>query len=118
MQYAMCVRQTKIVLIYFGSLFEMIEKAECENRIIGGDLNLALDIDKDKRGIVYNNDSAAEALKDKMLDYTLIDTWRINMRKVPIYVEKAWSLCPVRLHTYPNRVSFMYRANRNFAWLS
>ena len=50
---------------FFNSIFEMIELMNCENIILGGDFNLAMDIDQDKKGVQYNNNLSLEMLKQK-----------------------------------------------------
>ena len=44
---------------FFTECMQSIENIECANLIIAGDLNLALDQDKDKRGAISNNWKAA-----------------------------------------------------------
>ena len=53
----------------------------CENIILGGDFNLAMDIDQDEKGVQYNNNLSLEMPKKKMSAYTLVDAWRIRNHK-------------------------------------
>ena len=62
----------------FENVFGIIEEMNCENIIMGGDFNLALDMEKDKRNIEYKNEQAVEKLTRKMEEYTLVDVWRIK----------------------------------------
>ena len=68
----------------------------CENIIVVGDFNLALDMENDKRNVVYNNGNTCQYLKDCMNDYTLADIWGIKN---------------------PEKFSFPWKRNRSFAML-
>ena len=68
----------------------------CENIIVVGDFSLALDMENDKRNVVYNNGNTCQCLKDCMNDYTLADIWRIKN---------------------PEKFSFPWKRNRSFARL-
>ena len=43
---------------FFDHIFDLVENTNCENIIFGGDLNLALEPDKDKKNVQYNNPQA------------------------------------------------------------
>ena len=63
---------------FFLDLFRKIEEFEGK-RILLGDFNLALDVEKDRFSTsknVYNNDKSLEILKNYMTDTMLIDIWR------------------------------------------
>ena len=55
----------------------MIDELQNEQKIIGGDLNLVLDLEKDKQGGRYTtNKNAAEFVKTNLQIEDLIDNWR------------------------------------------
>ena len=51
----------------------------CDDIIIGGDFNLALDIDIDKKGgLAKTHTKAVKVIKDNMAELELIDIWRLS----------------------------------------
>ena len=53
-------------------------KERGENKIIIGDFNLTLDIERDRKNTYCNNNKAKEEIEDIMEEYILKDTWRIQ----------------------------------------
>ena len=50
---------------------------QCDEVMIGGDFNLVLDIDKDKKGSRYKTRSkSAKLLNEISADLDLVDAWR------------------------------------------
>ena len=61
------------------AFFELIKdklKDTCEQKILIGDFNLALDNDRDRMMCTTNNDKSKEKVQDIMNQYLLSDTWR------------------------------------------
>ena len=57
----------------------------CMNIILARDLNLALKMQIDKKGIISNNDKAAEQLRLLMSDHMISDVWRIRNPKKSMF---------------------------------
>ncbi len=64
---------------FYIKLIELIESLPNDNRLIGGDFNLVLDIDKDKKGgNLTTNKKARNIVKAWMEETDLVDIWRIQ----------------------------------------
>ena len=62
---------------FFTELSEQIDSLETDLKIIGGDFNLVLDLDLDKKGgMPVTNEKAAEVLKAYKGQNGPVDTWR------------------------------------------
>ena len=61
---------------FFITLFEKIDKMEMATVIIGGDFNLVLNTDKDRKKSTQNNDKASQVVKAFMNDNDFCDVWR------------------------------------------
>ena len=61
---------------FFERIAKIIDKNQCENLIIGGDLNLVLDTNCDRLNSKYNNKKACAFLKNFMEVYKFVDIWR------------------------------------------
>ena len=63
---------------FFLDLLEQIECIENDNRIVGGDWNIVLDIAKDKRGgLQQTHKSSLNIINNWMEETDLIDIWRL-----------------------------------------
>ena len=60
---------------YFSTIEKKLETRH-ENKIIIGDFNLTLDVEKDRKNTYYNNNKATEVVTDMMDQYNLRDIWR------------------------------------------
>ena len=78
---------------FFNTAFDSIQGVECENIILGGDFNLALDMEKDKKGISYNNTQALDSSSQNMQNFTMVDVRRI---KNPEKFCFTWKRCTPR----------------------
>ena len=71
---------------FYIKLIELIESLPNDNRLIGGDFNLVLDIDKDKKGgNLTTNKKARNIVKAWMEETDLVDIWRIQHENDNIY---------------------------------
>ena len=65
--------------IFFTELIETIEKLPNDNRIIGGDFNLVLNVGVDKRGGTNRTNFQSQAVIANYMDETeLVDIWRFH----------------------------------------
>ena len=115
---------------FFDNVFDLIERMDCENIILAGDFNLAFDIEKDKKGIQYNNVQALATLIKRMTEYTLSDIWRFNnpekfsftwKRHTPrAYTRLDYILVPSGLIGLVNQINilpgFKNEITYNFQW--
>ena len=63
---------------FFESFFEHLSDFQCEEIIIGGDFNLGLDIEKDKKGgLARTHKNALKVVQDFSENLDLVDIWRI-----------------------------------------
>ncbi|KAL9972969.1 hypothetical protein ACROYT_G019370, partial [Oculina patagonica] len=64
---------------FFESLFEHVEDFQSDDVIIGGDFNLVLDIEKDKKGGTSktHNNAKKKILHEEAENLNLVDAWRI-----------------------------------------
>ena len=62
---------------FFDSIRSQIEERS-EHKIIIGDFNLTLDIEKDRKNTYYNNNNAKEKVVDMMSEFCMNDIWRIQ----------------------------------------
>ena len=62
---------------FFEFLFEQLQTFKCEEMIIGGDYNLVLDINKDKKGgLAKTHQNSVKVIKDFVNELDLVDVWR------------------------------------------
>ena len=62
---------------FFKHVFEQLQLFKCEELIIGGDYNLVLDINKDKKGgLAKTHHKSVKAIRDHMNELDLVDVWR------------------------------------------
>ena len=62
---------------FYSEISEMFDQLSSPHRILAGDFNLALDVEKDKRGTTFNNVQATEMLLAYMTEKYRIDIcWR------------------------------------------
>ena len=65
--------------MYITSVFERIPDFKCDKVIIGGDYNLVLDVEKDKKGgLAKTHKKSLEVINSYCEDLDLIDVWRIQ----------------------------------------
>ena len=72
------------------SFFDGISQILCEycaDKIVLGDFNLVLDIQKDRRSSSFNNKKACLQLKEMMQDFQLTDIWR---DRNPDTIQYSW----------------------------
>ena len=63
---------------FFQDFFDHLSDFQCDDLIIGGDFNLILDLDKDKKGGRYKTHTrSVKALKEFIAKLDLIDAWRV-----------------------------------------
>ena len=63
---------------FFQDFFHHLSDFQCDDLIIGGDFNLILDLDKDKKGGRYKTHTGAvKTLKEFIAKLDLIDAWRV-----------------------------------------
>ena len=63
---------------FFQDFFDHLSDFQCDDLIIGGDFNLILDLDKDKKGGRYKTHTrSVKALKEFIVKLDLIDAWRV-----------------------------------------
>ena len=61
------------------SVFERLSDFKCDEVIIGGDYNLVLDVEKDKKGgLAKTHKKSLEVINSYCEDLDLIDVWRIQ----------------------------------------
>ena len=64
---------------FFTSVFERLADFKCDEVIIGGDYNLVLDVEKDKKGgLAKTHKKSLEVINSYCEDLDLIDVWRIQ----------------------------------------
>ena len=74
----MFLMKTIIIIITYNFqffFFNHLHNFKCEERTIGGDLNLVLDIYKDKKGVHYRKHfkSAKPIITETIADWDLVD---------------------------------------------
>ena len=63
---------------FFQDFFDHLSDFQCDDLIIGGDFNLILDLDKDKKGGRYKTHTrSVKTLKEFTAKLDLIDAWRV-----------------------------------------
>lgn len=63
---------------FFTSFFDHLMDFECEEIVVGGDFNLVLNVDVDKKGgHARTHSNSQETLKNLAAQFDLIDAWRI-----------------------------------------
>ena len=59
---------------FFEGFFSHLQDFQCEDIILGGDFNLILNLEKDKKGGLAK---AANTIKDHVAKLDLVDAWRV-----------------------------------------
>ena len=68
------------------NFFDHVLDFQCEDFIIGGDFNLVLDLDKDKKGgRARTHSESVKVLQSFMAKHNLMDSWRILNPDSPQY---------------------------------
>ena len=63
---------------FFERFHNHLRDFQCDDVIIGGDFNLVLDIDIDKKGgLAKTHTKAVQVIKDHMAELDLVDVWRL-----------------------------------------
>ena len=71
---------------FFERLHHHLRDFQCNDIIIGGDFNLVLDIDIDKKGgLAKTHTKAVKVIKDHMAELDLVDVWFLNRQKPKIH---------------------------------
>ena len=64
--------------LFFQNFFEHLSEFNCDDIIIGGDFNLVLDIEKDKKGgLPKTHENSLKIIKDFSENLDLLDPWRV-----------------------------------------
>ena len=64
--------------LFFQNFFEHLSEFNCDDIIIGGDFNLVLDIEKDKKGgLPKTQQNSLKIIKDFSENLNLLDPWRV-----------------------------------------
>ena len=64
---------------FFTAVFEHLSDFQCDEVIIGGDYNLVLDVEKDKKGgLAKTHKKSLEVLNKFSEDLDLVDVWRVQ----------------------------------------
>ena len=64
---------------FYTSVFEHLADFQCDEVIIGGDYNLVLDVEKDKKGgLAKTHKKSREVLNKFTEDLDLVDVWRVQ----------------------------------------
>ena len=67
---------------FFLNFFDHLNDFKCDEIIIGGDFNLVLVLDIDKKGgLAKTHTESVKTLKDFCAQYDLLDAWRILKKK-------------------------------------
>ena len=67
-----------MILTSFRFFFDHLNDFECDNVIIGGDFNLVLNLDVDKKGrIARTHAESVKTLKELCAELDLVDAWQI-----------------------------------------
>ena len=61
---------------FFEGIFSAVDQKECADRIIGGDFNLVLNVEKDRLRSTHNTHKAA-AFVNNMITQGYVDIWQI-----------------------------------------
>ena len=62
---------------FFTEIFRQLDKAETCDKIIGGDFNLVMNTELDRKGSDYNHVKTCDAVHNLTEAYNFIDIWRI-----------------------------------------
>lgn len=63
---------------FFLNFFDHLNDFQCDEVIIGGDFNLVLDLDMDKKGgLAKTHTESVKILKDFCAQFELLDAWRV-----------------------------------------
>ena len=63
---------------FFTSVFNQPLDFKCEEIIVGGDFNLVLNVDKDKKGVLArSHKKSLEVINEFSINLDLIDAWRV-----------------------------------------
>ena len=65
---------------FFLNFFDHLNDFQCDEVIIGGDLNLVLGLDMDKKGgLAKTHTESVKILKDFCAQFELLDAWRVSI---------------------------------------
>ena len=78
--------------IFFREISKELRK-RCEHKILVGDFNLVLDVEKDRKNTYCNNNKAKEEVENIMEEFSMKDIWRIRN---PQKSEYSWIKKTVR----------------------
>ena len=70
--------QTMTIRIFFGNVLSHLLSFECEDIILGGDLNLALDVQNDKGGRLTTHKNSLKEVQDIINSPDLMNIWRVS----------------------------------------
>ena len=85
------MRQMKTIQFFFFERFhDHLRDFQCDDIIIGGDFNLVLDIDIDKKGgLAKTHTKAVKVIKDHIAELDLVDVWQTPMVADTLGVAKS-----------------------------
>ena len=61
---------------FFQSLMKDLDKCDFTDKVIGGDFNLVMDVEYDRKGSDYNHHAAASYLNECLETAEMTDIWR------------------------------------------
>ena len=72
------MHQMRTIQVFFERFHNHLRDFQCDDIIIGGDFNLVLDIEMDKKGgLAKTHAKAVKVIKDYMAELDLVDAWRL-----------------------------------------
>ena len=64
---------------FFESFFSHLQDFRCDDIILGGDFNLALNLEKDKKGgLAKTHAKEVNAINEQATKFDLVDAWRVS----------------------------------------
>ena len=63
--------------LFFSNFFDHLSDFQCDDIVIGGDFNLVLDVEKDKKGgLAKTHKQSAKIVQNAVAELDLVDIWR------------------------------------------
>ena len=86
---------------FFTELFNQIDLLECENIIVGGDMNLVMNLNLDSTGRLSNNFKSVRVIEECMVQNKISDAWRaVNGSKQDFTWYRRRPFCSSRLDMF------------------
>ena len=80
--------QTMTIRIFFGNVLSHLLSFECEDIILGGDLNLALDVQNDKGGRLTTHKNSLKEVQDIINSPDLMNIWRVSNPDIKRFTQR------------------------------